>query len=260
MKLIDVHCHLDNFFYKNDIEKIIKNCKKNNCIVIPAGITPDTNRQVLELKEKYPEIIFPTLGMYPPDALSKDKESNSNLEINYDIDEELKFIEQNADKIVGIGEVGMDGKDGIDLEKQEIIFRKTIQLAIKLEKPLVIHSRKTESKVIEILEEYNYRKIVMHCFGGNHKLVEKIRQNQWMFSIPTNAVRDGHFQKIIKETPIHLLLTETDSPFLSPFKEQKNEPINVIETIKIISKIKRLPIEDVANIIYRNATKTFTFN
>ncbi len=259
MKLIDVHCHLDSFFYKEDIGKVMLNCKKQNCIVIPAGITPDTNRNVLKLQEKYPDIIYPSLGIYPPDALKN--EDNSDLVIDYDIDKELKFIEKNADRIVAISEIGMDAKDGSDFKKQEEIFRKAIELAIKLEKAVIVHSRKMEKQVIEILEEYSekhrYRNIVMHCFSGKHSLVKQVRENQWRFSIPTSAVRDGHFQKIIKETPIHLLLTETDSPFLSPFRGKKNEPVNVLETIKLISEIKRLPVDDVANIIMRNSRNTF---
>lgn len=260
MRLVDVHCHLDKHFYP-DIKEVMKNCKKNNCLVIPAGITPDTNKEVLELKEKYPDLVYPSLGLYPRDALKKDKESNSNLVIDYDPDKELKSIEKNADKIVALGEIGMDFKDGTDFKEQERVFRKCIELAIKLEKAVVVHSRKAEAEVIEILEEYgdknHYRKIVMHCFSGKTKLVQKIREKQWMLSIPTNVVRDEHFKKLIKETPIHLLLTETDSPFLSPFKGEKNQPVNVIETIKIISEIKNLPIEDVSNILFRNAMKTF---
>ena len=261
MKLIDVHCHLDNHFYP-DIGKVIKNCKKNNCKAITAGIDPVTNRQVLELSKKYPKIVYPSLGIYPRDALYSETDKTENkLDTDYDVDAELKFIEKNSDKIYSIGEIGMDFKNGKDKKTQEKEFRKCIELAIKLDKAIVVHSRKAESEIIDILEEYvekqNYKKIVMHCFYGNKKLVQKIRKNQWLFSIPTNIVRDQHFQKIVKETPIHLLLTETDSPFLSPFKGKKNEPSNVIETIKIISKLKRLPVEDVSNIIYRNAKRVF---
>ncbi len=259
MNLVDVHCHLDKVFYKEDIDEVILRAKKNNVkAIIAAGINRETNRYVLKLKEKYPDIIFPSLGIYPPDALKKELE-NSKTKFNpdYDIDKEIEFIYSNRNKIAAIGEVGMDFKDGTDFEEQEKTFRKIIELAIKIDKPLVIHSRKAEAKVIEILEEYKYYKIVMHCFGGSHKLVRKIRENQWLFSIPTSIVRDEHFQKIIKETPLHLILTETDSPFLSPFKEKKNEPSFVIETIKIISRLRNMPEEDVANIIYGNAKRVF---
>jgi TatD DNase family protein len=261
MDLVDVHCHLDEHFYKTEIDEVIERARKNNVkAIVCAGINPETNRYFLKLREKHPDIIFPTLGIYPPDALRKEMEvSEHKLDIDYDIDKEIEFIYQNRDKIVGVGEVGMDFKDGTDFIEQEKTFRKIIEMAMKIDKPLVIHSRKAEAKVIEILEEYKYRKVVMHCFGGNHKLVRKIRENQWLFSIPTSIVRDVHFQKIIKETPLNQILTETDAPFLSPFRDKRNEPSFVLETIKLISKLRNIPEEDVANVIYRNAKRVFEF-
>ncbi len=262
MNLVDVHCHLDEHFYKGDIDEVIERARKNKVkAIICAGINPETNRYVLKLKEKYPDIIFPSLGLYPPDALKKELENSpEKMNCSYDVDKELGFIYSNKKNIAAIGEVGMDFKNGSDYETQEKTFRKVIELAIKMDKALVIHSRKAEDKVISILEEYNYKKVVMHCFGGNNKLVKRIRENQWLFSIPTSIVRDEHFQRIVKETPLHQILTETDSPFLSPFKEKKNEPSFVIETIKLISKLRKTPEEDVANIIYLNANRLFNFS
>ncbi len=253
MNYIDVHCHLDEFFYKEDIDSVIKRAEENNVKIIPAGVNPDTNRQVLKLQEKYPDTIFPSLGIYPQDALKKETKKKQD----YDVDSEIKFIEKNKDKIVAVGEVGMDFKDGTDFEQQEKTFKKMIELAIKIKKPLVIHSRKAEMKVIDILEEYNYDKIVMHCFGGKHSQVKRIRENKWCMSIPTSIVRDQHFQKIVKETPLFMLLTETDAPFLSPFRDKKNEPSFVIETIKKIAELRNMTVEDISNILYRNAERMF---
>ncbi|MEM3374045.1 MAG: TatD family hydrolase [Candidatus Woesearchaeota archaeon] len=260
MKFIDIHSHLDPYFYP-DIDEVIKNLQRNNTIAIAAGINPETNKHVLKLSKKYPKLVYATLGLYPRDAFTEEEIKSTGFNVNFDVDKEIDFIYQNKDNIIGIGEVGMDFKNGKDLEMQEKDFRKIIELAIKINKPLIIHSRKAELKVIEILEEYsqkyNYEKIIMHCFTGNHNLVKKIRQNKWFFSIPTSIVRDMHFQKIVKETPLTQILTETDSPFLSPFKEKRNEPIFVKETIKTIAKLRNTPEEDVANLIYLNAKRVF---
>jgi TatD DNase family protein len=257
MQLYDVHCHLDPFFYK-DVESVIERCRKEKVIAFPAGIDPFTNRHVLELQLKHPDIIHPCLGMYPRDALKKETEgTDATLELDYDVDEELGFIEKHKERIVGIGEVGMDFKNGTDPLEQERVFRKVIGLAMKLKKPLIVHSRKAEQKVIEILEEYKYRKIVMHCFYGNHALVKRIRDNNWYFSIPTNVVKDEHFQKVVKETPLRLLLTETDSPFLSPFKDVPNEPSFIKESIKKMAELKSLTEEDVATLLKRNVNYLF---
>ncbi|MEM2138755.1 MAG: TatD family hydrolase, partial [Candidatus Woesearchaeota archaeon] len=204
MKLIDVHSHLDKYFYP-DINEVVDNLKIKNAVAISAGINPETNRYVLELSEKYPKLIYATLGLYPRDSFTEQEIKETGFNLNFDVDEELDFIYSNREKIIGIGEVGMDFKHGKDEEMQEKDFRKVIELAIKINKPLIIHSRKAEEKVIEILEQYSkkykFEKIIMHCFSGNHKLVQKIRNSKWFFSIPTSIVRDQHFQKIVKETP-----------------------------------------------------------
>jgi len=253
MKFVDVHCHLDKTFFEDDVDEVLKRAKENEVRVIPAGVDPETNKYVLELKGKYPDIIFPTIGIYPPDALT----TETGEQKNYDVEEEIKFIKDNIKNINGIAEVGLDFKTDSNKKEQEKIFRKMIEIAVKNDLPLVVHSRKAEAEVINILEEYDYRKIIMHCFGGKKSLIKKIRENQWYLSIPTTVVRDEHFKRIVKETPMNLLLTETDSPFLSPFKDKKNEPTFVIESVKKISEIKKLPLVDVANILYRNANYLF---
>ncbi|NTV23644.1 MAG: TatD family hydrolase [Nanoarchaeota archaeon] len=256
--LADVHCHLDETFFKDDVDKVIENAKKAGLkAIVPAGVDPKTNRNALLLGERYPGLVYPALGIYPPDALKRELEETKDGFSHYDVDAEIEFISQNASKLWAIGEVGMDFKDGTDFPEQERIFRKLVELAIKIDKPLIIHSRKAEAKVIDILETYNYRRIVMHCFGGNHNLVQKIRDNKWLFSIPTSAVRDQHFQKIIRETPLFQILTETDSPFLSPFKEQRNEPANVVETVKLIAQLRNMAEEDVVGRLWKNTKVLF---
>ena len=105
----------------------------------------------------------------------------------------------------------------------------------------------------ELLEKLNYNKIIMHCFSGNMKLVDKIIKNNWNLSIPANVKHSEHFQKIVEKTPIKQLFCETDSPFLHPDKLQENEPANVIESYKKISEIKALPLAEVEKQIEENA-------
>jgi len=132
-----------------------------------------------------------------------------------------------------------------------------LTLAEKIKKPVVIHSRKAEKECIEIIETFKIKNVDMHCFSGNFKLVKKVQDNGWFFSIPTNIVRLFHFQKIVEETPMSQLLTETDSPYLSPFIEKRNEPSFVVETIRKISEIKKLNEEEVKKLIFMNFQKIF---
>ena len=122
---------------------------------------------------------------------------------------------------------------------------------------MLVHSRKAEKEVIEILEELNAKKVLMHCFSGKLKLAERIEKNGWYFSIPPVIVHSTHFQEMIKRVSITKLLTETDAPYLGPDKEQRNEPKNVIFVIRKIAEIKGMDEKEVENSIYMNYQHLF---
>lgn len=242
---IDVHCHLD---ICNDIGRLIERARTRGVgIIITNGIDVKTNRKALEFSEKYPEVRA-ALGLYPPDA----KMMSGKL-----IDSEIEFIRQNKGRIVCIGEVGLDLKEDSSLDRQVEIFERFIDLALELNLPITVHSRKAEKEAIEILEKKGAKKVLMHCFSGNMKLVKRIADNGWFLSIPTNIVFSEHFQEVVKKTDLKNLLCETDSPFLHPFKEKNNEPALVIESYKKIAEIKGLKLKDVEKRIEENYSRLF---
>lgn len=242
---IDVHCHFDML---KDLDKRVSNMRKKNVFCVAAGTKPLTNRKVLELASDFKEVKA-CLGIYPIDALAMTDD---------EIDREIEFILSNSEKIVGIGEVGIDFKEDEDnWERQKEIFVKFVKLSIELGKLIVVHSRKAEKECIEILEELGAKKVVMHCFSGNFKLVRRIIENGWSLSIPTCVKHAEHFQKVIQEAPIEQLLCETDSPYLHPDKEFPNEPANVVESYKMIAKIKKLDLKEVERKIEQNFNKLF---
>ncbi len=243
--LIDAHCHLDLF---DDKKKIVNNAREANVgIILANGINPQTNRIVLELAREYKEVKA-VCGIYPIDCLGLNEK---------EIDEEIKFIIKNKEKIIAIGEVGIDLKESSDLDRQKKNFIKFIELAMKLDKPVVVHSRKAEEDCIEILEEMNVKKVVMHCFSGKKKLAQRIIKNGWTLTIPTAVKNSVQFQDTIKITPIEQLLCETDSPFLHPDKKFPNEPANVVESYKKISEIKKLSLKEVETQLEKNYRRMF---
>jgi len=134
---------------------------------------------------------------------------------------------------------------------------KIIKLSKKINKPLIIHSRKAESDIIDILENSDAKKVILHCFSGKLKLIKKAAELGYYFSVPTNVVRSSQFQKLVEMVDINQLLTETDSPYLSPYKNRRNEPAFIIETIKKIAEIKNISINETANNIFMNYQKVF---
>lgn len=248
MTFIDVHCHIDR--YKEDeIRAIMERARNVQVrIIINNGNTMQTNRKVLKLAEKYPEIKI-ALGIHPIECggLSDDE-----------IDNEIKFIKENKNKIIAIGEVGMDFKESeVKPEKQAKIFKKFIKLSMEIDKPIVVHSRKAEKECIEILEQMNAKKVLMHCFSGKMSLVERIVSNGWFISIPASIKYNSQFQLIAQKVPIGQLFCETDAPFLHPDKEMNNEPAFVLEAYKKIAEISQLSLRDIEKKIEDNYKKLF---
>lgn len=244
---IDVHCHID--MIEMPIEKIIENAKLSNVEVIVAqGVNPESNRKVLGLSSKYNEVKA-ALGLYPIDALSLSEK---------EIDDEINFIWNNKEKIVAIGEVGLDFKeDAKEHDKQIKTFEKIVNLSLEIDKPLILHSRKAEKEVIEILEKHNAKKVIMHCFSGKLSFVERILKNKWYLTVPTSVKNSEHFQKIVELAQVEQLFCETDAPYLHPDKKWPNEPCNVIESYKKIAEIKKMKIDDVMGKISENYQKLF---
>ena len=244
MGFIDIHSHLDMC---EDIPEIIRECNEKDITIVTCGVNPVSDRKTLALKEKYPEIGI-CLGVYPLDSLKMSDD---------EILEEINFIREKRDFIIGIGEVGLDlhndkSPENFDIQKKN--FDRFVKLAIELDKPLVVHSREAEEETIEFLEKYEYKRIIMHCFSGGMKLVRRIVKNGWYISIPASVKYNEHFQKIVEIVPIEKLFCETDSPFLHPDKIQgmKNNSTYVTESYDKVAEIKGLKVNEVKKQILEN--------
>lgn len=258
--LIDIHSHLDHCYFDKDRDKVIESAKKANVkVILTAGINPETNRKTLELAEKY-DIVKPCLGIYPVQTLQKEIEEGAfHLKENkFNVDEEIKFIEKSKKNIVAVAEIGLDYywiKD--NKKEQHILFEKMISLAEKLKKPVIVHSRKAEQDTIEFLQSSKLKKIIMHCFTGKKSLVKRIIDNGWFLTAPTSIVRSTQFQENAKLVPITQLFAETDAPYLTPFKDKRNEPAFILESYKKIAEIKNMELNEIINNIWMNWQKVF---
>ena len=264
MKLVDVHCHLNHISYKDNLGEVLKRAKdKGIQEIIVSGTNTASNKQVLELAQLNP-IIKVSLGMHPIDVLglSEGETGIPKQKEPINLEKEFAFIEKNKEKIVAIGEVGLDYHwDKDHHQEQKKIFKKIIRFAIKIKKPLVIHTWEAEEDVLNMLEEEVHGEIaiILHCFGGRKSLVTKAKDLGYYFSIPPSTVRTGNFNTMIKKVPLGQLLTETDAPWQGLYKGEINEPAYVLETIKKIAEIKKMKVEEVAEQIWKNYQKVFYY-
>ncbi len=248
--IADIHAHMDYEAFEKDLDDVLKRAKEAGVsAIINNGTHPKSNRRTLELSKKYP-IIKAALGYYPLHAIEVSGE---------EFESELKFIETQKEKIIAIGEVGLDfhwDKKQENFEKQKKCFQKIIGLSEKIRKPLIVHSRGCEETAFEMLKSSN-AKAVMHCFGGKAALTKRIADEGYYFSIPCNVVRSKSFQKLAKAININLLLTETDAPYLSPLSGTRNEPGNIKQAIKKIAELKGFTEEETENNLFLNYQRFF---
>lgn len=242
--MIDTHCHVFKEYYIN-IDEVIN--KMDNNIVIVSGTNDQDNKEVLELCKKYPNV-YGTIGIHPTEECS----SNS-----------LKFIEENLnnEKIVGIGEIGLDyywNKD--NKEKQKEIFIKQLDLARKFNKPVVIHNREATNDTYEILKDYPELKKDIHCYSGSLEMAKNfIKLNCRLGIGGVVTFKNSKLKDVLKEIDLKYLMLETDSPFLTPepYRGKQNEPYNIIYVAKTLSEIKGISLEEVLKQTTLNAIDQF---
>ena len=250
--MIDSHCHLDHEPLVDNIKEVLSRCKKEGINkVLTISTTLSGFPKILEIVDK-DEMIFGTFGIHPhetdTDQLSKD--------------EIIKKIKSN-DKIIGIGETGLDFYyNNSDKDKQIESFKNHINAALDLDIPLIVHSRNAELETYEILKNsHNSLKILMHCFTGSLPFAIKLMEFNTYFSASgiITFKNSTDLQNTFKELPLKRLLIETDSPFLAPepMRGKKNEPSFVRYTLKKLSELKDIDTQELDKITTDNFNRLF---
>ncbi len=259
---VDVHTHLTHDRFHSDKDAVIERAISAGLgAIIVNGLEPESNRQILALAERY-EIIQAALGIYPIEAINHLQPELPFPVSRFSVDDEIDFIAEMAqeNKLIAIGECGLDGYwvDPSTFAEQERVFIRLIEIAKAFQKPLIIHTRKLEKRSIEILKQHEVKDVNFHCYGGKVKLALQVaEEQQWHFSIPTNCRKNEAFTKMLLELPEHLILTETDAPYLAPEKGQRNEPSNVVQTIHYLAELRGWTVEKARETIWSNYQRLF---
>ena len=253
--MIDCHCHLEQEIYSSDRDEIIEKCKKELKAVITSCAHPADFDLTLQLVEKYKNFVFASCGIHPEYIKEISEE---------EIDKSIEKIKQNKEKIVAIGETGLDFfwiKEPEWQQKQKELFIRLIDLSKELKKPLIIHSRDAYEETLKILEQEDAREVDMHMFGDHH-LTKRIVDNGWFISINTIILKSKSHKKIARDCPLERLMLETDAPWLAPKKllegiDEKNDPTSIRIVAEKIAEIKKTNFEEVWKKCGENAIKFF---
>jgi len=266
--MIDVHCHLNFRSFEKDYDQVIKrafdaNVKK----IINAGTKIDSSQKAIELSERYnPPAggLYAIVGIHPHHA---DKLENDWLE-------KLEKLAKNP-KVVGIGECGIDyfrykSNEIVDPKLQKDVFVKQVELSLKLRLPLQIHNRHAGKDILEILYRYKNELLdppgMFHCMSGDIDFLKKVLDLGFYIGFDGNITYEGLapgedtiLTDLVKETPLHKIVAETDSPFLTPqpYRGRRNEPSYVIIVGQFLAKIKNISFKEIEEKTTENVRRLF---
>jgi TatD DNase family protein len=247
--MIDFHAHLDDEKILPFLDEIIKRAKDAGVsLIISPSINLNSALKIIEISKKF-ENVLPMIGIHPSEV------DNFKDEDLYQLEDFIK-----KEKIIGIGEIGLDYTYKTDKNKQKEIFEKQLQLAEKYKLPVVLHIRETFNDVFEILKNFKVVPI-WHSCTGNLEEVEKFLEIGGFISFSgiitfKNANR---LREIVKIVPLERIFLETDSPYLTPepYRGKINEPSYIKFVYQKVAEIKNIEIGKISNIIRNNFENLF---
>ena len=246
--LVDAHAHMCDSRFDHDRETVLTRARQAGVSgIIAVGETLADARINLELSKRHP-ICRPAAGLYP---------THLDLDAAAEV---AAFIRHNHQRLVGIGEVGLDYWAVTDAAQKEIqreIFQQFIELSNELNLPLNVHSRSAGRHAIALLLESNARRVQLHAFDGKYGSALPAVDAGYFFSIPPSVIRSRQKQKLVKQLPLACLLVESDSPVLGPDPGMRNEPANISVAVATIARIKTLDPTAVVEAIAENCKRLY---
>lgn len=275
-KYIDIHAHVNFKAFDEDRDAVIRRALDNNTWVINVGTQIDTSRKAVEMAHQYDQGVYAIIGLHPihTGASYHDEkelgEGGAEFTSRGEIFDKEKYLELLRDpKVLGIGECGLDYyRCDIDsIEKQKKAFIAQIEIANEVGKPLMLHIRNNPkdktfnaySDALEILKQHAKVKGDVHFFAGGQDEAKGFLDFGFTLSF-TGVITFTHdYDEVIKQTPLNMIMSETDSPYVSPipYRGKRNESVYVSEIVKKIAEIKGLSETEVSEAIINNAKRVF---
>jgi TatD DNase family protein len=249
MKLVDAHIHLSDPEYKEHINEVLADAKTAGMsALVTNAIDLKSCINDIALAEQYPDLIYPALGIHP---------WNVNFLKQDEMQETINYILEQSQKkrVVAIGEIGLDYKYETIWENQMLVFDKMLHLAEQLNLPVIIHSRGTTDKIVEMLPSYNLKRVLLHWFSHPMETLSKAIDKGYFITEGPPVVYSNGIREVVKQTPITNLLTETDGPvtyWKKPFNGQLTKPSYIRTVLDAVAEIKNLPVDDVAEQVAKN--------
>lgn len=250
--MIDSHCHLTDDAFAADLPAVLERAKGVGVDrMVTISNVLDEGEACIALAEKHAQI-FCTVGMHPHHAKDWTAESPEMLR---------RLIDSSA-KVRGVGECGLDYHyDHSPRDVQARVFREQLAIATEKKLPVVVHCREAVADVWRIVDEMKPDSLVLHCCSEKLEDVQPFLDRGYFLSftgIATYANTD-EIRRTIRMAPIAQMMIETDAPYLTPvpFRGKRNEPMHVVEVVRVITHEKGLPFEEASQILTDNTVAFF---
>jgi len=251
VRIIDTHAHIDLPEFKGEHERVIRRAREAEVVgIVNVGFDLVSSNRSISLA-KNNDFIWATVGIHPHEAKSWDQKTADMIKVL-----------AKEQKVVGLGEIGLDFYRNLsEPDIQRKCFIEQLELAKELDLPIVIHNRDASGEVMRIIEEHKPKKLLLHCFSGDMVVARWAFEKGYLISFggsltyPKNEWLEG----IAMAVPSNLILVETDCPYLSPvpLRGRRNEPSYIRHTLIKLANIRKVPIDEIAEITTQNAIRFF---
>ena len=246
----DTHAHYDDAKFDADRETLLLAVHDFGVeFIVDPGCDEASSRAAIALAEQYP-FVYAAVGVHPEELEGWSGSLDSIRDLAY------------HPKCVAIGEIGLDYYwDDSHKEEQKALFRAQLELAIELDKPVVVHDREAHGDCFAIVCEYPDLRGVFHCYSGSAEMAKELLKRGWYlgFDGPVTYKNARKTIEVLEITPLERLLIETDSPYLSPVprRGQRNDSRNLAFVVQKIAEVKGLSGEEIARISLENGKRLF---
>lgn len=244
MKLIDTHAHLGEI---EEIEGALTRAGEAGVMaVVAVGSDLASNEKILALTQRYPDFVFPAVGLHPWRLKTDDFRANFSL------------IERELPRCLALGEVGLDFAIETRRDKQGEIFKSLLAVAAREKKPILLHARRAWAEALEFLKAFKIEKAVFHWYSGPLDVLQEVFDKGYFISATPAAATSERHRRAIRAAPLGKLLLETDAPEV--YQGKSSEPKDLLTALCSVSKLKGMEAEEIAERTFENAVSFFNLS
>ncbi len=247
----DTHAHYDSGAFNADRFEILDSMADGNVgLIVNPGCDLISSKAAIELAERY-DFVYAAVGWHPEDIDKLTDEAFCEMS---------RLAEHH--KCLAIGEIGLDYYwDATHKEEQKALFRRQIELALRLNKPVIIHDREAHGDSMEIVLDYPGLRGVFHCYSGSAEMAAELLKRGWYlgFDGPITYKNARKAIEVLEMCPIDRIVIETDSPYLTPVpnRGKRNDSRQLKYVVEKIAEIKGLTAEEVEMACFENGKRLY---